>query len=192
MTSSVFWQLRSLYPSKFPDVSRRGVLCRAQLINILCLETGFRISSFLPSALAFGRSCISCTDLKVLVLVERLRTHTHKVLCTLNLFWWKLFTAVVLAVAVRLLICCPRRMRFVSYCSTASFSLPWNSTVIRVQTAYTPKNKELSTHLLQLTPNVTAYFAAHINFWAVRVSGNGSTDRLPSRVPAVMSHFSLA
>jgi len=41
---------------------------------------------FLPSALTFGRSYISRTDLKVLVLVERLRIHMHKVLCTLNLF----------------------------------------------------------------------------------------------------------
>jgi hypothetical protein len=36
--------------------------------------------------------------------------------------------------------------------------------LIRVQTAYTLKDKELNTHLLQFTPNATAYFAAHLNF----------------------------
>jgi len=36
--------------------------------------------------------------------------------------------------------------------------------LIRVQTAYTLKDKELNTHLLQFTPNVTAYFTAHLNF----------------------------
>lgn len=58
--------------------TRRSV--QGSSIDIWCLETGF-----LRSALAFERCYISCTDLKVFVLVG-LRVHMHNMLRTLNLF----------------------------------------------------------------------------------------------------------